>query len=79
MRYLRNRNDGFIYEWNEILAENVLCEEVTEEQAYPERFEPKSAKGRKAKVDLSTDGISEPPQDDLFADLNAELTRTTKA
>ena len=71
MRYLRNRNDGFIYEWNEILAENVLCEEVTEEQAYPERFEPKSAKGRKAKV-------SEPPQDDLFADLNAELTRKTK-
>lgn len=38
MRYLRNRRDGTIYEWNPILAENPLCQEVTPEEAYPERF-----------------------------------------
>lgn len=77
-KYLRNRNDGFIYPWNEILAANPLCEEVTEEQAFPEKFEPKAAKGRKPKVSLTTDEIPEPPQDDLLADLNDELTRKTK-
>lgn len=78
MKYLRNRNDGFIYPWNEYLAANPLCEEVTEEQAFPEKFEPKVAKGRKAKVSLITEDIPEAPQDDLMADLNDELTRKTQ-
>lgn len=78
MKYLRNRNDGFIYPWNEYLAANPLCEEVTEEQAFPENFEPKVAKGRKAKVNLTTDDIAEAPQDDPMADLNDELTRKMK-
>jgi len=38
IRWLRNKNDGEIYEWDEILAENPLTEEVTEEQAFPEKF-----------------------------------------
>jgi hypothetical protein len=37
-KYLRNIKDGFIYNWNPYLADNPLCEEVTEEVAYPERF-----------------------------------------
>ncbi|MEI2419102.1 hypothetical protein V6O07_02425, partial [Arthrospira platensis SPKY2] len=37
-RYLRNKKDGFIYPWHPTLAKNPLCEEVTEEQAFPERF-----------------------------------------
>jgi hypothetical protein len=77
-KFLRNKNDGSIYPWNEYLAANPLCEEVTEEQAFPEKFEPKAAKGRKPKVSLTTDEIPEPPQDDLLADLNDELTRKTK-
>lgn len=40
-RFLRNKVDGTIYDWNEILAVNPKCEEVTEEQAYPERFAPR--------------------------------------
>ena len=32
MRYLRDKA-GTIYEWNEILAENPSCVEVTEEEA----------------------------------------------
>lgn len=78
MRYLRNRNDGFIYPWDAILADNPLCEEVTEEQAFPERFEPKAAKGRKPKVSLNTVDTFEAPQDDPMADLNDELTRKTQ-
>ena len=38
IRYLRNRVDGFIYEWSAQLAAHPKCEEVTEEEAYPERF-----------------------------------------
>jgi len=60
-RYLRNTRDGFIYDWNPILAENALCEEVTEEEAFPERFIPKAQKGRKSKIDLSTEDIPEEP------------------
>ena len=60
-RYLRNTRDGFIYDWNPILAENALCEEVTEEEAFPENFIPKAQKGRKSKIDLSTEGIPEEP------------------
>jgi hypothetical protein len=61
MRFLRNKKDGFIYDWNPILAENPLCEEVTEEQAYPERFVPKAQKGRKSKLALETEDVPEEP------------------
>ena len=53
-RWLRNIKDGEIYGWNEILAENPLTEEVTEEQAFPEKFIKKKQKGRKTKVNLKT-------------------------
>lgn len=69
MRYLRNNVDGTIYEWNEILAENPKCEEVTEEEAYPERFiKPemvetveKVRKRTKKSLDLTTEEVPEPP------------------
>jgi len=69
MRYLRNIVDGTIYEWNEILAENPKCEEVTEEEAYPERFvKPemvenveKVRKRTKKALDLTTEEVPEPP------------------
>lgn len=59
-RYLRNVKDGFIYDWNPILAENPMCEEVTEEQAFPENFVPKAQKGRKTALKLETP-VEEPP------------------
>jgi hypothetical protein len=37
-RYLRNKVDGTIYGWDEYLANNPKCEEVSEEEAFPERF-----------------------------------------
>lgn len=79
MRYLRNKNDGFIYEWDEILSKNVLCEEVTEEEAYPERFLTPSvekAKRRTKRLELSTDDIPEEPvytSPELSADASRDL------
>jgi hypothetical protein len=61
MRYLRDKS-GFIYEWNEILAANKDCEEVTEQEAYPENFVPEKQKGRKTKVDLGDTEVQEAPQ-----------------
>lgn len=78
MKYLRHKIKGTIYGWNEYIASSPYVEEVTEEQAYPERFAPKVTKGRKPKVSLTTEEIPEPPQDDIMADLNDELTRKTQ-
>ena len=70
-RYLRNKVDGTIYGWNSILAANPKCEEVTEEEAFPERFvKPeqlakvkKTRAARKTKpLDLSTDDTGDKPQ-----------------
>jgi high-affinity K+ transport system ATPase subunit B len=70
--YIRVKSDGFIYDFNPILAKNPECEVVSEEVAYPERFIPVSAamrvegikaSGRKKKgaLDLATDDIPEAP------------------
>jgi len=79
MRYLRNKADGFIYEWHPILAKNPKCEEVTEEQAYPERFVTaavEKAKRRAKKISLETDDIPEEPvytSPELSADASRNL------
>ena len=75
MRYLKDRS-GFIYEWNEILAENPACVEITEEEAFPEKFIPKKQKGRKSGLKLETpaDEIPvEPPVEN--EDINADASR----
>ena len=71
--YIRVRKDGFIYDFNPILAKNPDCEVVPEEIAYPERFIPPAAAQRvaeavkatgrkkKAALDLTTADIPEPP------------------
>lgn len=75
--YIRVKKDGFIYDYNEIMAANPACEVVPEEVLYPERFVPEHLTGRieppqeqaKPKVgrpkrkalDLSTADIPEPP------------------
>jgi hypothetical protein len=75
-RYLRNKKDGFIYDWNPILAENPLCEEVTEEEAFPEKFIPKKQRGRKSDLDLATpeEQIPEAPPV-TNEEVNAEASR----
>jgi len=68
-RWLRNIKDGEIYGWNEILAENPNVEEITEEQAFPEKFISKTQKTRKAKVNLETEI---PEEGDSTPDVLAE-------
>jgi hypothetical protein len=60
MRYLKDKS-GSIYEWNEILAENPLCREVTEEEAFPEKFIPKKQANRKTALKLETADVPEEP------------------
>ena len=60
-RWLRNIHDGEIYHWNEILAKNPDTEEVTEEQAFPEKFMTKKQKSRKPTVNLTTEELPEEP------------------
>lgn len=74
MRYLRHIIDGYIYEWNPILAANDLCREVTEEEAYPERFIPEAQKGRKPKVDLTTEDVPEAPVQGVAPEIAAEAS-----
>jgi hypothetical protein len=73
MRYLKDKN-GFIYEWHEVLAENPSCVEVTEEEAFPEKFIPKKQKGRKSGLALETDEIPEEPEV-VNEELNIEASR----
>jgi hypothetical protein len=85
--FIRVKKDGFIYEYNEILAKNVGCEVVSEEIAYPERFvpahalgrvmesdKPKAVRKRKVALDLSTTDIPEPP-DYTSPELSIEAAR----
>lgn len=84
-KYLRNKQDGFIYGWNKILAENPLCEEVTEEEAFPERFVNEKivakvtktrAKTKIKALDLSTDDIQDEPRyvaPEIEADASKDL------
>jgi len=53
-RWLRHKLDGTIYNYNDILVNNPSVEEVSELEAFPEKYIPENQKGRKAKVDLST-------------------------
>jgi hypothetical protein len=72
--YIRVKKDGFIFEYNEILAKNPTCEVITEQEAFPERFvpehvadrvetpeKPKREVKRKSKLDLATTDIPEAP------------------
>jgi hypothetical protein len=78
MRYLRNKADGFIYEWHPILAKNPKCEEVSEQEAFPERFAPpavmEKVKQRKKKIVLETDDI---PEESAYTspELSADASR----
>ena len=82
--YIRVKKDGFIYEYNEYLANNPLCEVIPEEIAFPERFvKPevveKVAKTRRKRgygLKLDTDNIPEEPvrgNSNIDADASKDL------
>lgn len=83
IRYLKGHKDGWIFEWDPILANNPSVYEVTEEEAYPERFIPTAAieavaarRSRKKRepLNLFTDDIPGEPGYTNEA-LNAEASR----
>jgi hypothetical protein len=49
-RWLRNKVDGTIYGWNQYLANNPKCEEVTHEEAFPEKYVKPEAAAKIAKA-----------------------------
>jgi hypothetical protein len=73
-RYLRNKRDGFIYDYTELLAENPMVEEVSEEEAFPEKFIPKKQAGRKSGLKLETPEVPEAPAV-TNEDLNLEASK----
>lgn len=83
-RYLRNKVDGFIYDWHPILAQNPKVEEVTAQEAYPERFVPAEVTKRHAalrkddrQLDLFTSDVPIPPPVVNHA-LNADASRARR-
>jgi hypothetical protein len=52
-RWLRHKIDGTIYGWDQILAKHPKLEEVSEEVAFPERFETPEVRKRIARVKSS--------------------------
>jgi len=80
--YIRVKQDGFIYDYNEILAKNPGCEVVPEEIAYPERFMPVEAPQRVAAVRKKRGGAlnletADIPQEPVYTppELAAEAAR----
>lgn len=70
IRYLKSRKDGWIFEWDPILDKNPNLYEVSEEEAFPERFIPvaaiaavaaKRGRPRKSALDLTTVDIPDEP------------------
>ena len=71
--FIRVKADGFIYDFNPILAKNPECEVVSEEVAYPERFIPPAVvqqiaaedkptvRKKRGTLDLTTAEIPEAP------------------
>ena len=85
VRYLKSRKDGTIFERDDILAARPDMYEVTEQEAFPERFIPvavveavaeKRGRPRRAALDMTTVAIPEPPaqvNDALNADASRDL------
>lgn len=87
VRYLKSTKDGWIFEWDEILAKRPELVELTEEEAYPERFIPKvqvemvvkAKKGKPSKLQLNTEeedrGIAQPELDFSSLDVAGEAAK----
>lgn len=75
MRYLRSNTNGMVFEWNAILARNPNVKEVTEQEAYPERFAPVDLAKRDKVVDLSVPEEIVTPPPEVASELLAEASK----
>lgn len=80
-RWLKHADDGYIFPWREDLAQHPKLTEVTEEEAFPEKFAPKklikrATSKKKKPLNVSTDDIPEEPaysSPELEADASRDL------
>jgi hypothetical protein len=88
-RWLRNKLDGTIYEWNEVLAENAKCEEIDDCMLFPDAYvrvasqapqpvefaEAPKKKGGRPKKDLGLEEMVESQTPPPFSneDFNVEV------
>lgn len=59
-RWLKNKKDGTIYGYSDLLAGNPNVYEVSEEVAFPERYIPAAQQGRTTRISL--DGVTPPAE-----------------
>lgn len=77
MKYLRSTTNGFVFEYNERLANLPEWQEVTEKEAFPERFAPVDLATREQKVVIDVPAsIADPPPVVVSPELEAEATRS---
>lgn len=81
-RWLRHKLDGTIYEWDPILGKHPKLEEVSEAEAFPERFETPEIRKRIARVKSSKKKLLTLTGDDMELEptynnpeLNADASR----
>lgn len=74
-RYLKSTQTGVIFSWNERLAAHPDTVELTEREAFPERFTDVKVKDRAPKVEIKvpTDAVEAPPQ--VAPELLAEASK----
>ena len=75
-RYFRHISNGRIYSWCKSFEENPDLEEITEEEAFPERFVPKKQLKRKSKLKLDTAEVPE-PKSPIAEELGVEASTGT--
>jgi hypothetical protein len=80
-KWLKHRVDGYIFPWTDSLSKHPHLVEVTEEEAFPEKFVPKKlvkkvTSSKKKPLDVSTDDIPAEPaysSPELEADASRDL------
>jgi hypothetical protein len=85
-RWLKHREDGSIYDWNEYLAKHPKLYEVSDEEVFPEKYAPPQVIAKmeeiKAKhgeqLPLFTKNIPEEAAPPTNEELNAEVTVRTR-
>ena len=86
-RWLRHTEDGFIYGWTEDLAKHPKLREVSEEEAFPEKFVPaetvtRITKGRAKPVKVEAPVVPEKPlmnTEEILASMAPAQTEEVRA
>lgn len=73
-RWLKNIKDGSIYAYSDLLAGNPAVKEVSQEEAFPEKFTPDYVRAVKSRVGLDISDVDDAPKQ-----VNVELGQEVAA